>query len=301
MTHQIKVNPETLHQAAFILGLPIFLLSSMLAMFFSYNRFYYFFTVGSFLILSWIDYKINKDSILGYFFFKSNKRATLIFLVISTVSFFMVDYIYGVRIARMWNWIDYKFIDYAIMFLFTNFAFILGMYELYRLISSALRKTISDKNLLKTISNKNQQLFFYKTIFILGLIFLILPLCIFIFNANIFIEYAMIFPFFGVLLLTDFLTYRLRGNPICEKILNLNPLYISSFIFTSILASFATEFINLFGHEWEYLRMPFDNIRIFTVPAAVFLGWIPLILTVISIVNMTKSANRFFEKKGFLF
>lgn len=295
MNRQVKIKSETLHQAAFILGLPIFLLSAMLAVLFSYNRFYSLFAVGSFFILSWVDYKINKDSILGYFFFKSNKYATLIFLVISTVSFFMVDYIYGVRLAGMWNWIDYKFIDYVIMFLFMNFAFILGMYELYRLISSELRKTISDKNLLKTISNKNQQLFFYKTIFVLGLILLILPLCLFVLNANIFIEYAMIFPFFGVLLLTDFLTYRLGGDPICEKILNLNPLYISSFIFTSILASFATEFINLFGHEWEYPRMPFDDIRIFTVPAAVFLGWMPLALAAISIVNMAKSANRFFE------
>ncbi len=199
----------------------------------------------------------------------------------------------------MWNWIGYEFIDYAIMFLFMNFAFILGVYELYRLVSLVLKKTIPDKNLLKISFVQNQRPFLYKIIFISGLTFFALPLCVFTFNANIFIEYAMIFPFFGVLFLTDFLTYRLGGNLIVEKILTLNPLYISSFVLTSLIASFATEFVNLFGHEWEYLRMPFDNIRIFTIPAAVFLGWIPLALAVVSIVNMTKSANRFLEKKGF--
>lgn len=299
MNRQIKIKSAVLHRIAFVLGLPIFLLSVMLAVFFSYNRFYSLFAVGSLLILSWIDYKINKDSILEYFFFKSNKRATLIFFAVSTVSFFTVDYIYGVKVAGMWNWIDYEFIDYTIMFLFMNLAFILSTYELYKLVSLMLRKTIPDKNLLKINFVQNQQSLLYKIIFISGLIFLALPLYVFIFNINVFIEYAMIFPFFGVLLLTDFLTYRLEGDLICEKILNLNPLYISSFIFTSILASFATEFVNLFGHEWEYLRMPFDNITIFTIPAAVFLGWIPLVLAVVSIVNMTKSVNRFLEKKGF--
>jgi len=61
--------------------------------------------------------------------------------------FFCNDYYFGVRLSKMWVWIGYGFTDYVFMFAFMNVAFILSMYELYRIILWIVRRHVPDMNL----------------------------------------------------------------------------------------------------------------------------------------------------------
>jgi hypothetical protein len=238
-------------------------------------------------MLSYANYRLNGESAIKFFFFESGRRATFIFIAVSTLSFFTVDYYYGVQLSGMWNWIGYGFTDYVFMFVFMNVAFILGMYELYRIVLSILIKYIPDRNIMNFSGSKASHI----SILLLGIIFILCPLYVYIFQSDSFVEYSMIFPFIGILFLTDYVSLVLKGDSVLEKIFSLNMLYIVSFILTSLVASAVTEGVNLFGHEWEYLKMPFSDHRLFTVPVAVFIGWVPLVLAVISIVNLTKNLS----------
>lgn len=276
-----------IHIVCLISGLTLFLYSVISAVIFHNDRFYSSFALGSFLLLSCINYRLNRESTVKFFLFEASRRTKSMFILISTASFFAVDYYYGVQLSGMWNWIGYGFVDYIFMFAFMNIAFILSMYELYRIIFHILAGYIPDKNYLNFNPEKNIS----GTILVFGVIFLLLPMYVNVFQRNNFIEYAMIFPFFGILLLADRMSLRINRGSVLGKIFSLNMLYIVSFFLTSLFASAATEGVNLFGREWEYVRMPFGDLKISEVPIAVFIGWIPLVLAVISIVNMVKNMN----------
>ena len=282
------------HNISMALGLALFSYSLISAVMLQNDRFYSSFAFGSFLFLSFINYRSNGESAIKFFLFEASWRATVMFIAISTISFFTVDYYYGVQLSGMWNWIGYGFIDYVFMFAFMNIAFILSMFELYRIIFHVLAKHIPDKNVINFKVNKRIR----GIVLTAGIISILLPLYALILRNNNFIEYAMIFPFFGVLFLADYGSMRMKGDSVLEKIFPLNRLYIFSFILTSLVASTFTEGVNLFGHEWEYLRMPFMELKISTVPVAVFIGWIPLVLAVISIVNLTKNLEIYAKKSA---
>lgn len=277
------------HHISMAFGLAFFSYSVISAIIFQNNRFYSSFALGSFLLLSFVNYRLNGESAIKFFFFESKRQIAMIFIAVSTTSFFVVDYYYGVQLSRMWNWIGYGFTDYVFMFAFMNLAFILSMYELYGIIFHILAKYIPDKSFTNFKASKRIS----NMILIAGAVFIFSPLYVLIFHNDNFAEYAMILPFFGVLFLTDYVSLRLKGDSVLEKIFSLNMLYVVSFILTSLAASSVTEAVNLFGHEWEYLKMPFIGFRIFNIPAAVFIGWIPLVFAVVSIVNVTKNIDRF--------
>lgn len=288
---------RSIHRLSLVLGAALFLYSVMSAIALHNDRFYSSFAFGSFLLLSSIDYEQSGDSVIKFFLFEAERRATLIFIAVSTLSFFAMDYYFGVRLSKMWVWIGYGFTDYVFMFAFMNVAFILSMYELYRIILRIVSRNVPDINLSNFKINTRER----RMIPIIGLAFVFLPFYIFIFRSDNFIEYAMLFPFIGFLLLADYVSLVLKGDSVLEKIFSLNILYVVSFILTSLVASTVTEGVNLFGHEWEYLKMPFSDYRFLTVPVAVFIGWVPLVLAVISIVNLTKNisskAKRYNGKK----
>lgn len=287
MEHQKDKKIAALHKTASILGTVIFSYSVISAIIFQNNRFYSSFAFGSFLLLSFVNYRLNGESAIKFFLFESRRQIAIIFIAVSTTSFFVVDYYYGVQLSGMWNWIGYGFTDYVFMFAFMNLAFILSMYELYRIIFHILAKHIPDKSFTNFKASRKIS----NMILIAGTAFIFSPLYVLIFHNDNFVEFAMIFPFFGVLFLTDYVSLGLKGDSVLEKIFSLNMLYIVSFILTSLTASSVTEAVNLFGHEWEYLKMPFMEFRIFTVPAAVFIGWISLVLAVVSIVNIVKNLD----------
>lgn len=293
----IKDKREILHAAAFITGMTFLISSLFLALLYSYPFFYTLFAVGSWLVLDWIDYELNKTSILDYFFDPAHKYAFPIFFVVATVFCFLVDYVYGVKVTGMWAWAQYSLVNYLIMYFFMNGAFILSMYELYQVLSTSLRGAVQDKSLFVTnIFLKNQDKL-HNALLAVGIIFIVSPLYVYIFNTYDFIEYVMLLPFLGILFLTDSITHRLGGVTILSGILSFNYLKIVSLLITVFIGSFFTELVNLSGHEWEYLRMPFMYLKIFSIPMAVFIGWIPLVVSAISIVNMVKYAEAFLHKR----
>lgn len=262
--------------------------SVITAVFFRYPHFYSFFTTGSFLLFDSIDYLFTGNSILRSLLKKANVKALFIFFAISTIFCFWVDYIYGVRLTKMWEWPQYKTIHFWRMYLVMNPTFVLGSYELYSIFKHLLKKTIDDKiKYPKTADFFSNKLLSKYGLFT-GILFLLAPLYILFTPKAPLIEYAMLFPFISVLLIPDTITLKNKKEPFIAKLVGFNLLEVSALIITVLVSSVATELLNTFAHEWVYLNMPFISIKTAGVPVSVFIGWIPLVAGTIAIVNTIK-------------
>ena len=180
-----------------------------------------------------------------------------------------------------------------------NASFVLSMYELFRVIKTLIHRRfgIKDDSLFEFKFYYKRKGRFYIYALLIGLFGLIVPGYSLVFNTQKFIEYAMLFPFLSILLITDSLTYLTGGIPILDEVLKVKRLDVISLVLTSTVGAVFTEFLNLFGNEWSYIKMPFQNIMLVGIPIAVFIGWIPLVVGSISIVNMIKHVTYVFEKK----
>lgn len=289
--HNDKI--DKLHKLALTSGLLLFLYSLIAAILFHNNRFYSSFALGSYLLLAFANYKLNRNSTIKFFLFEANRKAALVFILASTASFFSVDYYLGVQLSNMWTWTNYGLIDYVFMFIFMNIAFILGMYELHGIIYEKLKTYIPDKSIIKFVVGEKRG----GVILALGLIFILLPIFTLILSYSELVKFAMIFPFLGISFIADYISFRLKGDLILEKMFSMNALYVASFVLLSFLAAFFTEAVNLFGKEWIYLNVPFMEINILTIPISVFIGWIPLVFAVIGLVNMTKNIDKYYKNE----
>lgn len=121
---------KQIHKILFTIGLALMTLSITAAIFFSYPYFYTPFVVGLWLVMDWLDYRMTKKSILGYFLQKKRRKYFLYLFILTGIFCFIVDYIYGVKISKMWRWTQYSTIHYIQMYLFMNIAFILSSYEI---------------------------------------------------------------------------------------------------------------------------------------------------------------------------
>ncbi|MEI7603808.1 MAG: hypothetical protein WCJ19_02205 [bacterium] len=216
------VNSKFIHHSIYIFGLCLFIYSLISSIIFHNPHFYTFFAVGSWLVMDYIDYKINKTSILTYFMNSHHRDAFISFFLLATVFCFVVDFVLGVNISKMWVWRDYKSFDFIIMFLFMNAAYTLGMYELFRLIKTILRNKISDKHLININIKKKVGKNIAQGMLYIGLICLIVPFYPVITGQNILIEYVMFFPFLAIILISDSITWLLGGSPILLQIFNFN-------------------------------------------------------------------------------
>ena len=110
----------------------------------------------------------------------------------------------------------------------------------------------------------------------------------------------MLLPFISLILISDSITYLTGGKPILEDLIRFSLLNTSSLGATVLSAVIITEGLNLWGKEWVYTKMPFYNIKINNIPLAVLVGWIPLIIGCLSIVNMVKHLDYLRTKKQVL-
>jgi len=288
---------KLIHNVSFILGLLVFIYAIFSAIFFNNPRFYTLFALGAFFVLDFIDYKINKTSIMAFFLNRRHWYAFPLFLLISTVACFIVDFVLGVNITKMWRWKNYTSLDFLMMFLFMNASYILGMYEIFRIVHSFFEGKITDRHLLKIRIHRNIEVFTAFCGIIIGLVGFMFPFWV-IYSKSIFpIEFIMLMPFVGLMLIPDSITFLLHGKPIIPEIFRVNLLLIFSLVFTIGIASLGTEILNLFGGEWEYLRMPFSDLTVLNIPLAVFIGWIPLVISTICIVNFVKHLTYLYDLK----
>ncbi len=238
--------------------------------------------------MDFIDYKLNNTSILSYFYNSHHYQAFYLLFMVSFFFCFIIDFVWGVKVLKVWEWTDYGVIEFVCMYLFMNISFVLSIYELYRVIKTLLKKYIPDENLFSLRLSSLRKRLFYKACLILGIVFFISPLYMVIYNLHHLEPYILIFPFTSITLITDAVTYFTGGQPVLEQFIHFNRLKSATIAATIFSAFIVTEGLNTFGGEWQYLRVPFYNIRFFTVPLSVLIGWIPLVVGMISMVNMVK-------------
>lgn len=201
---------------------------------------------------------------------------------------FTVDFVWGVQILKMWEWVNYTAIEFVRMYLIMNITFVLSMYELYRVVQTLLKPHIPDENFLTLRTPYNYKKFSYVGLLCVGILFLVSPLYFIALKIYFLTDYIELLPFLSISFITDAITYFTGGQPILEQLIRLNKLKILSLLVTVVIAFIVTEGLNIFGGEWKYLRMPFAYIQIFSVPLAVLIGWIPLVIGIICMVNMAK-------------
>jgi hypothetical protein len=284
-----------IHTTSFLLGLTFFLYAIFSAVFFNNPRFYTLFALGAYLVLDFIDYKINKTSVMTFFLNRHHWYAFPVFLVISTIACFVIDFILGVNIAKMWRWRNYSSFDFMLMFLFMNVSYILGMYEIFRIVHKFFEGKVTEKHLLKIrISNRVSILSAVCGI-IIGILGFIAPFLT-VFSKSAFpVGFVMFLPFLGLMLIPDSVTFLLHGKPVIPEIVRMNLLLVLTLFFTIVIASLGTEILNLFGREWEYLDMPFSNLTLLNVPIVVFIGWVPLVISTICIVTLVKHLTYIYD------
>jgi len=288
---------KLVHVVSFVLGFYLFGYAIFSAVFFNNPRFYTLFALGAYFVLDFIDYKINKTSIMAFFLNRRHWYAFPLFLLISTIACFVVDYVLGVNIAKMWRWKNYTSFDFLMMFLFMNASYILGMYEIFRIVRSFFERKITDKHLIKFRLSKITEILTAVCGIIIGVIGFSVPFWV-VHSKSVFpIEFIMLMPFVGLVLIPDSITFLLKGKPIIPEIIRLNLLLVFSLFFTIVIASLGSEILNLFGGEWEYLRMPFSHLTVLNIPLAVFVGWVPLVISTICIVNFVKHLTYLYDSK----
>jgi hypothetical protein len=291
MYNKNMIISKRLHYGTAMLGCVLFFGSIIAAIFFSYPHFYTWFAVGSWLILDWIDYHKNRKSILGYFYNHKHRITFFSFFFLATLAAFLIDYIYGVRLSNMWEWPAYSSLDFVRMYTIMNVAYIFGMYELFRVIRTYLKPYISEHHRVSfTIKTKSRSILNISGI-IVGIIFLLIPLLSWYVGSISIMKYLMFLPFVGMWLVSDNITSLLKGKSIISEVIRGNMLQILSLTLAGSIATLVTEIINLYAHEWVYRFMPFENLQFFEIPIAVIIGWVPLVIGVISLLNMVKHVS----------
>ena len=288
---------KLIHYGTFFFGLCMFLYAIISAIIFNNSRFYTIFALGAYFVLDFIDYKINKSSVMAFFLGRRHWYAFLIFLAISTIACFLVDFVLGVSITKMWRWRNYNAFDFAMMFLFMNASYVLGMYEIFRIIRNFFKGEITEEHLLKFRLHRYVEKVIGIIAILLGIGGFLIPFFVVIYKIDFPLEFAMLLTFIGLMLIPDAMTFFLRGRPIIPQILRVNLLMVFSVFFTIVIASLGTEILNLFGKEWEYLRMPFEKLTVLNIPLAVFVGWVPLVISTLCIVNLVKHLTYLYDSK----
>lgn len=279
---------KIIHFASIVIGSSLLVFSIVSALLFSYPHFYTWFALGTWLVFDWLDYQKNGKSILGYFYNSKNRLTFLIFFISATIAAFTIDYVYGVRLSKMWEWPAYSRIHFIRMYSIMNVAYIFSMYELYRVFHSYLKPYISEHH--KFIFMIRNKLFINIIGILAGIIFLISPLLFISYGVHV-LKYIMLLPFIGMWLISDTITSIFNGKTIIGEIIRGNMLQIISLTLTGLFATLMTEIINLYAHEWNYLYMPFENLKLYKIPLAVIIGWIPLVVGVIALLNMVKHVS----------
>jgi len=281
---------KAIHTTTLFIGLVALIASLYMAVIIANPHFYTLFALGTWLVLDWVDYHLTGYSTLGYFLRKRSWDAFVMFFLLAGLLCFIIDIVYGVHITQLWTWSDYGVAEYLRMILIMNISFLFSVVELFRIIEHLLGKVIPDKNLLHyRLRERTRRVIYTLFIAISILSFVITPIAA---VNDSHVEYFMFLPFLAMFLVTDSITYFSGGSPYTEKILKANGLFILSFIFSWLVLAPVTELVNLYAGEWEYLRMPFEQITVFGgIPLAVFLGWVPLMLGAISTIHMVKHLN----------
>jgi hypothetical protein len=239
-----------------------------------------FFCLAYIFILDYIDYKLRKESLINNIFSKKHLKSTLIFLIGAIASATVVDYFYGVKLFEIWLWNSYTTFNWIILYTIINFSFIILSYQTYKIIEYFISKKIKEKHI--EIKNKQKT---KRTFFKIGIIFLIIPLINYLLFKNIGTNYTMLLPFISILLFSDMFLLKYK-TPVTIRVLKHDRKTIYSALLTTLFLVITHEIINIFSYEWIYINIPFINLQILTVPIAVIIGWIPLILFCISFVEL---------------
>lgn len=290
------LSSKTAHIISFVIGLDFLLLSMYQAFFVEGAHFYTSFALGSWLVFDFIDYKLNNTSILTLFYSHRHRHAFYLLFFISFLFCFVVDYVWGVKVLKVWEWANYSWVHFIRMYLIMNASFVLGMYEFYRIVKTLLKDRVEEVNLLKFRIPRGKKEGLYISMLVFGIIFLVVPLFALVINIDHIGGYVMLLPFISITMISDSLTFLTGGEPVLEDYLRVNQLKTSSLGITVLVAFLFTEGLNYFGREWTYLRVPFYNIQLYSVPVSVLIGWVPLVVGCISMVNLAKHLDYLWNK-----
>ncbi len=270
------------HKIIGVIGFFIFIFSLVIAFFSNNSYFYVFFLLGSWFILDYVNFKLTKKSIINFLFKKGNEYFIFLLLIFNACGAFLVDYLYGVKIVGMWEWTNYGILEWMVMIFLMTLFFCFVVYETYRFFYFILSKEFNGR-----VKRKNHKKFEHILILIGGLMIFI-PFINYLFFNNFYSNYFLVFAFIGIWFICDGFSSYFQGKTIISKILNGNKKVIFSILLSTLFLMVFHEFLNYFAGEWTYINAPFQSIAIYGIPISVLIGWIPLVIFCISVVNLIK-------------
>lgn len=274
---------KRLHKYMGMLGLAILISSLFIAFFMEGRKFYTLFLLGSWLVLDYLNFRLLGSSVISYLMEKSRHYLITVLVLLNAFFAFIVDYAYGVNIVGMWRWPNYDWVDWVFMLGAMTLFFCFVVYETFRLFQFILSKEFHLKN------KKRKHKVFDKALIYLGIMSLAIPIVNYFWFSNVYGNYLMIFAFIGIWLVCDSITGYMGKETVMDKIIDGDKSTIFSIIATTVFLTVTHEFVNYFAGEWEYVNAPFHNVVIGNVPISVLVGWFPLVIFCIALINLVKA------------
>ncbi|MFH0797973.1 MAG: hypothetical protein V1906_01030 [Candidatus Woesearchaeota archaeon] len=274
---------ERLHKWLGVLGLLILTASLLIAFFMEGRKFYTLFLLGSWMVLDYLNYRVIGSSLISYLMEKSHHYLIAVLMLMNSLFAFIVDYAYGVSIVGMWRWPHYGWLDWVFMLGFMTLFFCFVVYETFRLFQFLLSKEFH----LKTKRRKHKIL--DKSLIYLGMVFLAIPLVNYFWLSNAYGNYLMIFAFIGIWFVCDSIAGYLGRETVMDMIIDGDKAAIFGILGAALFLAVTHEFVNYFAGEWKYVNAPFHNVMIGNVPVSVLVGWIPLVIFCIALINLVKA------------
>lgn len=282
-----KKRAGVFHKIIFIIGLLIVAVTAVAALWFRNSDFYTLFCLGYWFVFDSIDYFVRKRSIIDWFFQKTHIDAFFVFLIVNTLSAFLIDYVYGVNMFGMWSWPKYSLWEFLRMYAFMTLFFGLAIYESFKVFEYLAARKFGKKAARANAGWK----FFFFVVLLLGIAMLLFPPAYYFQAGAESGPWVMLAAFTGIWLVADGLNYFIRAENLMQRLFRGDGPAWVALAAATVLAFFSMEAVNSFPNEWVYGSVPFEGARLFNVPVSLMAGWIPLCCWCVALVNMVKKLD----------
>lgn len=244
--------------------------------------------MGLWLFFDAVDFKINKTSLLHKI--KSKSRLILYLILVAVIAGLFIEF-FGAFVSNLWwepfySYLSKKPIYQAVLIFFsTAIAIAYGLilpvaYSSCRVLNHIFGRAKAKHNLLK--STQKEKLFHYLGVFGLAFILLPLPLVMLVNLQPLVRGLLFIFPLAGLWFLLEYTEHSQHKRSLLMDLIELRTGKLITIFLVSILLGVLVEGLNLIMPGWLYKNFPFAGFKLFGLPLIILLGWVPLIVIILS-------------------
>ncbi len=278
-----------------LVGLLLFLLMTMLAVFLKFPYFYSLFVVGLFLLFDGLEHRLRKFSNLNSLRSGFNVRSAFIFLLFILVT----DLIAGQVVFKIWYYPHYtSVLNWILLYLVIYPIGGLSLLVMFRVFKILASKEFRDERfyLIKDPA-RWERILIHVTFWTFPLA-VFLPLVLFatgtlenVISSSLAYSVLSLFLLYQWVFCFDIVTFAYHGKPLIYDFLRGDKRVIIAIVVTGIVGATLHEVVNTFAYEWRYIpeRLPFIKGQLFGVPFTIFIGWVFMTAVCVAAYRMMKA------------